>query len=911
MREPLRSGVRARLEAIGGKVRANHIQQIRCPTCGKREAWACTEAPWVVQCGRLNKCGDRFHVKDLFPDLFQTWTERYGRPARPTQDARPAPGPDAGPDADPADPTDTTPVADAYLEIGRGFDLARIRGFYSEETYFDRRLGIGSTTVRFALPHGPWWERLIDRPERFGRQKARFQPGHSYAGHWWAPPGAQLAIAEELWLTEGIFDAIALQHAGLIACALMSANNYPDAALAELAADCHARACQRPILVFALDDDPAGVRYTHKFVERATADGWVCTAALRPRRGQAKRLDWNDSWQRQELTPKHLSDYRYHGALLIAKSPTEKAILIHTKTGQREFWFDWRDRLWWLEIDAKKYQAALEQAGFETQEQAAASPTQLAECARKAKSVTEICNCRPHALYYMANTLTDEAWYTFRVSFPHDHKPVINTLTGSTLGAPAEFRKRLLHIAPGALWSGSAGQLERVLRDQLYAIKTVDTIDFIGYSRDHSTYVFTNLAVKDGKVYKLNDEDYFDIGRNSIKTLAQSPDLLINDNPDEYTTSWAMTIYEAFGGKGIVALAFFLGSLFAEQIRDRQKSYPFLEIVGEPGSGKSTLIEFLWKLLGRPIYEGFDPAKSTMAGRARNFAQVANLPVSLTESDRTDDTGLKQRQFDWDELKTAYNGRSVRARGLRNAGNDTYEPPFRGAIVISQNAPVSGSDAILQRICHLSFSLATQTEATKAAAKVLEATPIESVSGFLLHALRNEAKILALYDLRFPGRERYLSEHPGVRVNRLALNHAQLMALIECFGSEGLGLLSDAAILDALKEVISMAQERQQAINADCPTVQEFWEAYDYLQGLGSEAAAQNHLRPDGGLIAVNLKQFESAANERHLRIPSGPDLKRNLRSSKARKFVDANRAVHSILTNKTTRCWVFENTSR
>jgi ABC-type uncharacterized transport system ATPase component len=34
------------------------------------------------------------------------------------------------------------------------------------------------------------------------------------------------------------------------------------------------------------------------------------------------------------------------------------------------------------------------------------------------------------------------------------------------------------------------------------------------------------------------------------------------------------------------------GSLFAEQIRAAQSSYPFLEVVGEAGAGKSTLIEF-------------------------------------------------------------------------------------------------------------------------------------------------------------------------------------------------------------------------------------------------------------------------------------------------------------------------------
>ena len=152
---------------------------------------------------------------------------------------------------------------------------------------------------------------------------------------------------------------------------------------------------------------------------------------------------------------------------------------------------------------------------------------------------------------------------------------------------------------------------------------------------------------------------------------------------------------------GLVCLVFWFGSLFAEQIRAEFSSFPFLEINGDPGTGKSTIIEFLWKLLGRDDYEGFDPSKATFAARTRAFMQVANMPVVLIESDRTQPNS-KTRQFDFDELKTAYNGRAIRSLGVYNRGNDIEEPPFRAAVVISQNAAVDGEPALLSRImqCH-------------------------------------------------------------------------------------------------------------------------------------------------------------------------------------------------------------------
>lgn len=265
----------------------------------------------------------------------------------------------------------------------------------------------------------------------------------------------------------------------------------------------------------------------------------------------------------------------------------------------------------------------------------------------------------------------------------------------------------------------------------------------------------------------------------------------------------------------IVAAAFFLGSLFAEQIREMHKSFPFLEIVGEAGAGKSTLIEFLWKLVGRADYEGFDPNKSTLAARARIMTQVSGLPISMIESDRGDDTA-KQRQFDWDELKTAYNGRASRARGVANGGNDTKEPPFRGSILISQNAPVNASDAIMQRIIHLSFDTAGHNKQSKVAADTLASLPVEAVSHFLLMATTQEAKVLRAIQERTPAHEAELIERPSIRSVRIAKNHGQLMALVEALGEI---TAMPHEWIDATLAVLSTAAEQRQAAIASDHTV--------------------------------------------------------------------------------------------
>ena len=892
MNTSLRQDILARLfRDFEAKENGAYLQKVRCPECGKREAYIKADAPWMLKCGRENNCGVQVHVKELFPEFFQSWSERYApRADMPAHEKT----------------TSATPVADGYLRDGRGFELEKVRGWYTQESFWKPQIG-GTATVRFTLPGGAYWERLLDNPERFGKQKANFVG--RYKGQWWCPPvltPADLVDAEEVWIVEGIFDAIALYHHGIAAVSAMSCANYPEDALNGLSDAAHQAGTSRPTLVWALDSNRAGQKATLKHVERARAAGWECRAAQLPGSGQR---DWNDAHQRGELSEKHLSAYRYHGALLLAESPMAKALIMYKRTERREFWFEYRAQLWWFKLDLDAFDRAVRAEGEDGADQQSLNPAIRDAALEQAGSVKKICTCYPTALYYQSNAVTDESWYYYRVEFPDGRAPVKNTFSGGQLASASEYKKRLLGVAPGAVWIGTSQQLDQLLQDQIGNIKTVETIDFIGYSKEHGAYVFGDLAVAGGKVHAINSEDYFEIGpRRHLKTLSQSVTLHINPDHKAFSTEWTHQLYGAFGLRGVVALAYWLGSLLAEQIRAEMGSFPFLEIVGDAGAGKSTLIEFMWKLVGRRDYEGFDPSKATMPARARNFAQVSNLPVVLIESDREQEGGAKQKQFDWDELKTAFNGRSIRARGVKNSGNDTYEPPFRGSIVISQNAPVQAGEAIQTRICHLHFSREGQTQKTKELAEGLEKTDLEHVSQFALTVARQEAALLE--HITTSGREyaNQLGQDPEIKALRIAKCHGQLMALVECLGPQALNLFDDQTITMAMGHIKQMARERQQSINADHPMVAEFWEAFDYIEGLRPEPTL-DHYGGQGDNIAINLKDFERTCGEYKLRVPDMRELKRYLKSSKTRRFIDANRTVRSQvrLNGASVKCWIFQ----
>ncbi|MCP8687727.1 toprim domain-containing protein [Marinobacterium sedimentorum] len=879
MNPELRQDILERLQRDHKAVASsNYLNKIECPSCNKREAFTELEKPWVVKCGRENKCGDTHHAKELFPELFETWTERY-TPKEPVERQK-----------------NPTAVADGYLRDGRGFDLERIRGWYTQEYFHDHRINAGTTTVRFPLPNGHW-ERLLDKPQRFGKQKANFVG--NYKGLAWVPPVlgmAELIEAKEIWVTEGIFNSIALLHVGIFSISNMSSANYIDGFLAQLAAACKAADKKRPVIIWALDNDRAGQKYTLRHSAAAEAAGWQCGAAQAP-----GKSDWNDLLQLDRLGSKNIDYYLYLGDLLLAKTPGEKALLMYQRRERREFWFDYDAKLWWWKLDMDAYDRELR--ALDCDNAGMLSSDQRERLLKSAGVVTCVCSALPRPLYFMANRITDEAWYYFRIEMP-DGSVQKHPFTPKQMTSSTEFKSRMLAIK-NAWWIGTGKQLDRIMQDMMNQLKTVETIDFVGYSKEHRAYVFNDVAIREGKVAPINDEDYFMFGKLSLKTLASAPELHINTDLNQYNSEWPHYISRAFGSAGVVATAFWLGSLFAEQIRGRHKSYPFFELVGKAGAGKSTLLEFLWKTCGRADYEGFDPSKATLPARSRSFAQVSNLPVALIESDREQDS--KQRQFDWDELKTAFNGRAIRSRGVKNNGNDTYEPPFRGAIVISQNAPVEASEAILSRIVHITLTPEHQSAQTKTAAEWLERVPMEQVSGFLLTATRAEKPLMELFDLQAEHYERLLLDMDEIRMIRIAKCHAQLLALIECLSERGLGLLPEPIIAEARQFVVDMAKARQAALNSDHPMISEFWDAFDYIEGAGADLRL-NHYGPDARQIAVNLKEFERWCGEYKLRPLDMRQIKQLLRSSKARKFIDANRSVHSKITAKTAKCWIFEN---
>lgn len=858
-----------------------------CPSCNKKELYTSAKAPWRITCGRLNHCGYSAELRDLYPEIFANWAKRY-----------------------PNTTENKNAAADAYLTEGRGLNINKLKGYYSQESYWNPEKKHGSVTVRFPVADG-WWERLIDITSS-DMPKGRMKPGWSPKGHWWIPPEIDIATKKEIWICEGIFDCIALAQNGIATVTPLTCNNYPIKALNDLAKLCESRKLPRPRLIWAFDTGNAGEDFTERFALRARQDGWECSAA-QPPKGDMK-IDWNTLHQSSKLTQFHIEDYRYNGDLLLAETPQDKALMIYNRKSTTNFPFEHGNRMYWCKIDLDKYHKARETQeplpdDLSEEDRKIADKAQRDDALIASNSVVEIANCHPEPLYYQCNPVTDESWYYFRINFPKG-KPIKNTFTGGQLSAGSEFKKRMLSIAPGVIYTGSSSQLDRFLKGKIEGIKRVETIDYIGYCMERSTYIYNYIAFHNGKTYALNQEDFFELPKNlNIKSLASSPEIIINTKAPEEPINWLNDLITAWGEKGVISLTAFFGSLFAQQIRAKHKSFPFTEIVGDPGAGKSTLILFLWALIGRDGYEGIDPSKSTRAGRLRTLSQVSNMPVVFIEADRDNGAGKSSSQFEWDEFKNLYDGGAAGTRGMKNGGNETYEPLFKGSLIMSQNLSILASQAFMSRICHMHFTTAQQTRESEGAARRLEALHAKDVSKFLFDAIKQEAPILETYFSLKTTFENKLKDS-GVKSFRVAHCHAQFAALFEALKAHVLPELK--TISDRVHaEIVSMAHARDKLLEHENQMVIQFWETVERIESQQTSVVKKdsilNHAKGKDQSFAINFAQLYQVCKEKYYDLPPIGDLQDALRTSKRYKFRQANHPIQSAIEKRTMRCWIFD----
>lgn len=855
-----------------------HLREGVCPACGKNTLWTWAAKPGMVQCNRTNNCTWQATSKDLFPELFEELNKKY-----------------------PATPESPNQTADAYLSLIRGFNITSIKGWYQQGKYWHPRGDKGTATVRFYLDDAQtmMWERLIDNvtitEEDGGKETRNKNFKGSFKGHWWQPPGFEINEKDDIYWCEGILDAIALYMNGYKAVAIMSSGTFPSESIKP-----HLN--KKVKWIIAIDNDATGRRSLQKHAQKLRDMGESLGAAIASE--TEVKQDWNDLHKAGKLTEKDMIQYRHLGRVELAQNYYEKARTIWEHNQKKLFFvFTFANSTYSFSIDPTEYEKAV------TKEHEN-DPLKAEKIAfNHASKIKEIATFKMAFLYFQKPDNGEDGQYFFRLNFSNKAAEVQLPFGGKTFGGAGDFKKSVMQLTPSALFTGSTKDLDYMYRDWMGSIpKIVKTLDFVGYDRSTGAYVYLDYAVENGQIINLNKESFFQLKKTGIKTTV---DIKQKINT-KLVADWLPDYHLAFGTGGMVALSWWFGCLFVEQVRHDFRSYPFFEVVGEAGSGKSDMIDFLWKLLGREG-ESFNPNSSTLAGRTRKMAEVSNLPVVFNETDNekvAEDRHMKA--FNWDEQKDLFDGEFGRVTGVKSQDNSTKKPTFKSGLMIVQNIPVIASEAIMSRIVHLQFDRTHHSLEGKLASDRLNMLPVMDVSGFLLHSVTRADAILKRFGEQFAKHKQALQSNPKIKLQRIIENHAKIMAFADCLSL--VLSVSDADIAAIHRALIAMAETRQESLNEEHPVVQQFWSIFDYLdnrsnitpEGEWLDKNLLNHSNNYETEIAINLEHFRQVCSDRKQDIMNDKDLRRHLPTSRKRKYL-RNEAIRSRLESRTIRCWIFK----
>ena len=885
----IRAEIEARLIAEWGFQRQEtaagpKLVRGRCPACGQPEAHCYPGNPYVIICPRKNKCGRNTHVKTLYGDLFNQFARRH-------------PNGNGNPRA----------TQDAYLR-SRGIDPVATRDWWQPDTTTapdDRNRAPGAgpgsryPSVRFTLSNGVHQHRLIDYD---GKNKNKTVA--PFRSHFWHPPGdfLQLGLERrgELFMSEGILNAVSLLQAGLAAVSNVSSGHVPGTLLELLTG-------KRVVLVIAQDNDVAG-RKSADALARACAERGLSHRFAFPPEGE----DWNDLLLSGALAPGRLertlelADWRGR----LHRAPTAK-----------DFWEEW----------VKGSPAPMFVFRGETY------------VARKIKgeemmSVGRIADFTAERIYRLRlEPIADRPEYSEVVRVRREgEEPHEVVLAPAALANNSEFRKAMFSQA-SAQWDGILPDLNVLLHHiRSSAVPTVRQVEVWGYDRRADSYFFPDAAYgPDGKRIEPGENGIVDIrnshrgprpapgAQNSFKLPRLQEDEIFfwtspypkfrtpNHQPPtpnpELDVAAAIAHLEAAGphGFGLSGLGFFTAALFAHQVAGLLGMFPFLSLYGETHTGKSTLLKLLHRLLGRE-WEGMPVNEAnTKVGQARYVGAYSNMPVALIEGDAHANVSVESVM----NLRHAYNRGAIRVTGVKSGDNTVRATPFRGALVFGWNEEKLEDAKVKERMVSLRFAQADNSQAKLESLVALENIPPPAMARFFDMILTDREAVLAHILEMLPVHEAAFAEH-GVAITRTAQNHAVPLAGFSAVLRSLLPKAPEAECKRLMKVaftgLLEAALRKERELGDDPDDLQLFFDrigqwlndgrAPDYKPTLANYSGNE-------GEIAVNMVQVEDKCASHHVHFNKTAILKALRRSQ---HFIRGNHP-YPREDGTQVKCWAFK----
>ncbi len=635
------------------------ISNLKCPECGDKTAWAYSKEPWSINCNRLNECGDRTKILSLFPEIIQN-IEKENPPSK----------------EDPHRP------ATAYLH-SRGLSES-LKGLTYE--YWKNLRDTSQGGVMFKVADGVYNGRIFNPPHGEGKTHNK----GSTSGVFWKHPGKTYDPSQEVFVTEGIINALSFWEMGKQAIAVLASGQDPSKI------DLSEFKC----LVLAFDPDQAGASAFRKWKKH-----YPDAKALTTFKG-----DWNDLllFSSRDGAEKYFeekrTEFEFRAKLALAESGEDYG----------NIYYGYKQHSAGLFIFDKRYYYSQEKDG-------------------EIKTFP-VSNFTVEVDHYQLDSSNPEEpvnRYFLKIKPSKGGRSIRCTVSANEIASPGGFTQMFLTRAR-VLWEGDKMPSLALTRRIIEAgAPVVRQLQVLGYDKESDCYIFKDFAIdRKGEMIFPNQKGFFELSRSDQIRPAQYPTAkpAKGIEPKEIYN----LIYQAWKNQGIVEIAWAVAGFFVHRIKKQIGFFPFLSSWGDTQVGKSMLARIL-NALQCLDEEGLPMRKvNTSKGEIRKLAQRAGLFKALLESNNEDSI-----RFDMDALLTLYNENPLQVRALKSNNIETVEIPFQSSLLFVQNREPFKSKAQKERVVSVQFVEDALTPETSQAFNKLIQIPLSEMAYFLPFVMKN------------------------------------------------------------------------------------------------------------------------------------------------------------------------------
>lgn len=319
-------------------------------------------------------------------------------------------------------------------------------------------------------------------------------------------------------------------------------------------------------------------------------------------------------------------------------------------------------------------------------------------------------------ILYHVDTSEENAFRLIAVKNVYGFEVVINLNTDDFV-ALGSFKKVLARKGD-FIFKGSDSDLTR-LQEYLQKdeLKTV-YVNTLGYHTRAKFWAWCNgimpLESNDDNITAFMPSDEHGIvnyqGKNYFipsgsKMFAEKDDKFVNEKKfkyiqarsDFYFNEWAKLLKDTYGDKSIIAILFYIGSLFRDITMKQIQRYPLLNLFGPPGAGKGQMAESIMAMFGEKQDQIMLGGASTIVGFMRKFAQFKNAIVWLDEYKNN----LPVKFIE--SFKNIYDGKGYE-RGKMSNDFATESTPISSSCILSGQDMPTQEPALFMRCIMVGFA---------------------------------------------------------------------------------------------------------------------------------------------------------------------------------------------------------------